>query len=217
MNLHIHLCVLTKQIPTSCILYAIDSRGVHRSGGSGLCPTRNWPVRDWVGRNPTRSRPVKRVRFRMSVCQQVASVSSEDETQWKTPKNGQNRQNLTRSGQDLVRISSKPMIFPSNRAENRRIWCIYAKSNCFGRRNLPNQIENSSESLENSPKFDVFGWVEFHGFWRRGLETDPPALSFGAQDPCLTAKAVGMGERRSSTGELGEWPGGLDNPNWFKF
>ena len=86
MNLHIHLCVLTKQIPTSCILYAIDSRGVHRSGGSGLCPTCNWPVRDWVGRNPTRNRPVKRVRFRMSVCQQVASVSSEDETQRKTAK-----------------------------------------------------------------------------------------------------------------------------------
>ena len=36
MNLHIHLCVLTKQIPTSCILYAIDSRGVHGSGGSGF-------------------------------------------------------------------------------------------------------------------------------------------------------------------------------------
>ena len=100
----------------------------------------------------------------MSVCQQVASVSSEDETQRKTPKKGQNQQDLAQSGQDLVRISSNPMIFPSNRAKNRRIWCIYARSDCFGRRNLPNQIENSLESLENLLEFDVFGWVEFHGF-----------------------------------------------------
>ena len=186
MNLHIHLCVLTKQIPTSCILYAIDSRGVHGSGGSGFA-----------------------CRF----------VNRWHQFRVRTKPNGKHQKTakIGKISLDLVRISSKPMIFPSNRAENRRIWCIYAKSDCFGRRNLPNQIENSSESLENSPKFDVFGWVEFHGFWRRGLETDPPALSFGARDPCLTAKAVGMGERGSSTGKLGEWPGGLDNPNWFKF
>ena len=38
------------------------------------------------------------------------------------------------------------MIFPPNRARNRRICCIYARSDCFGWRNLRNQAEISSES-----------------------------------------------------------------------
>ena len=38
------------------------------------------------------------------------------------------------------------MIFPPNRARNRRICCIYARSDCFGWRNLRNQAKISSES-----------------------------------------------------------------------
>ena len=105
------------------------------------------------------------------------------------------------------------MIFPSNRVENRRIWCIYAGSDCFGHRNLPNQAENSSESLENSWEFDVFGQVRFHRFWMRGLETNPPASGCRARDLRLTVGAVGSGERRSGTVGLGGWLGGLDNPS----
>ena len=95
--------------------------------------------------------------------------------------------------------------------------------------NLPNQAENlvylcriwlfwSSKStksswklvgkLKNTPKFDVFRQVGFHGFWRRGLETDPHALGFGAQDPRPTAGAVKSGEHGSGTG-------GLDSPNIY--
>ena len=128
----------------------LGSRGVHGSGGSGLCPTRNRPVRDRVGRFSTRNRPVKRVGFHGSVCRRVASVSGEAETRRKTQKNGQNRRDLTRSDQDLVRISSNPMIFPLNRTENHRIWCIYAGSNCFGCRNLLNHARKLVKKLENS-------------------------------------------------------------------
>ena len=105
------------------------------------------------------------------------------------------------------------MIFPPNRVENHRIWCIYAGSDCFGRRNLPNQAENSLESLENLSEFDIFGWVGFHRFWTRGLETDPPALSFRAQDLQPTTGTIESGERQSGAGKLGEWSGGLDNPS----
>ena len=118
---------------------SVVTRGVHGSGGSSLCPTRNRPVRDRVGRFSTRNRPVKRVGFRGSVCRRVASVSGEAKTQRKTQKNGQNQRDLARFSQDPVRISSNRMIFPPNRAENRRIWCIYVGSDCFGRQNLPNQ------------------------------------------------------------------------------
>ena len=103
------------------------------------------------------------------------------------------------------------MIFPSNRAENHWIWCIYAGSDCFGRWNLLNQAESSSESLENSLEFDVFEGVEFHRFWRRELETNPPTSGFGARDLHSTAGVVRSGERRSGTGGLGRWPGGLDS------
>ena len=124
----------------------IADRGVH---GSGLCPTRE-PTRKRSGSIfSTRNRPVKRVGFRGSVFRRVASVSGEAETRRKTQKNGQNRRYLARSGQDPVRISSNPIIFPPNRVENLWIWCIYAGSDYFGRRNLPNQAENSSESMEN--------------------------------------------------------------------
>ena len=166
-------------------------RGVHGSSGSGLCPTCNQPIRDRVGRFSTRNWPVKRVEFRGSVCQRVASVSGEAETWRKTQKNGQNRLDLVQSSEDFFWFGD----FPPNRAENCQIWCIYAGSNCFGRQNLPNQAENLSQSLENSPKFDVFGQVKFHGFWTRGLETDPSALGFGARDPRPTARAIGSGER----------------------
>ena len=125
-----------------------------------MCITCNRPVRDQVGRFSTRNRPIKRVGFRGSVCRQVASISSEAKTRRKTQKNGQNRLDLVRSGEDFFKSDD----FPPNRAKNRRIWCIYAGSDCFGRRNLPNQAENSSESLENLPEFDVFGQVGFHGF-----------------------------------------------------
>ena len=101
-------------------------RGVHGSGRSSLCPTHNRLVRDWVGRFSTRNWPIKKVGFRGSVCPRVASVLGEAETRRKTPKNGQNRRDLTRSGQDPVRISSNLMIFPPNRAENRRILLFWS-------------------------------------------------------------------------------------------
>ena len=46
----------------------------------------------------------------------------------------------------------------------------------------------------------------------RGLETNPPASGFRAQDLWPTVGAVGSGERRSGTGVLGGWAGGLDSP-----
>ncbi|KAK9984863.1 hypothetical protein SO802_034388 [Lithocarpus litseifolius] len=55
-----------------------------------------------------------------------------------------------RSGEilpDLAEISSNSMIFPLNHAENRWIWCIYAKSDCFGRQNLPNQNEKLEQGI----------------------------------------------------------------------
>ena len=144
-----------------------------------MCPTRK-PTRKRSGsRFSTRNRPVKRVGFRGSVFRRVASVSGEAETRRKTQKNSQNRRYLARSGQDPVRISSNPIIFPPNRVENLWIWCIYAGSDCFGRRNLPNQAENTSESMENSPELMSSGGSGFTGFergnskpthWRRVLE-----------------------------------------------
>ena len=68
-----------------CIL-----RGVHGSGGSGLCPTHKPTRKRSGGRFSTRNRLVKRGGFRESVCRQVASVLGEAETQRKTQKNGQN-------------------------------------------------------------------------------------------------------------------------------
>ena len=47
----------------------------------------------------------------------------------------------------------------------------------------------------------------------RGLKTDLPASGFGAQRLRPTIGAIGSGERRSGTGGLGKWPGGLDSPN----
>ena len=47
----------------------------------------------------------------------------------------------------------------------------------------------------------------------RELETNPPALGFGTRDPRPTVGAVRSGERRSGTGGLGGWAGGLDSPN----
>ena len=94
----------------------------------------------------------------------MASVSGEAETRRKTQKNGQNRQDLARSGQDPVRISSNPIIFPPNRVENHWIWCIYVGSDCFGCQNLPNLAENLSESLENSPELISSGGSGFMGF-----------------------------------------------------
>ena len=184
------------------------TKGLHRSG---LCPTHNRPIRDRVGRCPTRNLLVKRVEFRGSIRRRVASISGEAKTRLTAQKNGQNWWDLARFSQDTVRISSNPMIFPPNRAENCWIRCIYAGFDCFGRRNLLNQAENSSESLENSLEFDVFEGVEFHRFWRRELETDPLASGFGAWDPHSTVGVVGSGERRSGTGGLGRWPGGLDS------
>ena len=140
------------------------ARGVHGSGGSSLCPTRK-PTRKRSGsRFSTRNRPVKRVGFRSLVCWQVASVSDEAETQWKTQKNDQNQRDLARSGQDPVRISSNLIIFPPNHVKNGWIWCIYAGSDCFGRQNLPNQVENTSELLENSPELMSSEGSSFTGF-----------------------------------------------------
>ena len=56
------------------------------------------------------------------------------------------------------------MIFPPNRAENRRIWCIYVGSDCFGRRNLPNQVENLSESWRIRQNLMSLGKSGFTGF-----------------------------------------------------
>ena len=142
------------------------SRGVHGSGKSSLCPTRNRPVRDQVGRFSTRNWPFKRVGFHGLVCQRVASVSGEVETRRKTQKNCQNQWDLARSSQDLVRISSNPMIFPPNRAENCRIWCIYAESDCFGHRNLPNQAKTHRNCWRIRQNLMSSGKSGFKGFER---------------------------------------------------
>ena len=138
-------------------------RGVHGLVRSGLCPTCNRSIIDRVGRFSTLNRPVRMVGICGSVFRRVASVLGEAETRRKTQKNGQNRRDPAQSSRDPVKISSNPMIFPPNLAENSRIWCINAGSDCFGHRNLQNQAENSLKSLDNSPEFDVFGQVGFHG------------------------------------------------------
>ena len=208
MKLHIHLCVLTKQIPTSCILYAIDSRGVHGSGGSGLCPTRNWPVRDWVGRNPIRNWPVKRVRFRMSVCQQVASVSSEDETQWKTPKNGQNRQNLTRSGEDFIKAND------------------FSLKSC---RKSPDLVYLCQIWLFWSPKFAKSNWKlvgitrEFAKIWclrvgrisrvlKEGTRNRPTSVEFWSSGPMSDCQSSWNGWTRVEYGRVGRMAGWVGQP-----
>ena len=58
----------------------------------------------------------------------------------------------------------------------------------------------------------VFGQVGFHGFWRRGLATDPPKLGFGTRDPCPFAGAI-----ESGGGGLGTsgWVSGLDSPKLY--
>ena len=71
---------------------------------------------------------------------------------------------------DPVRILSNPMIFPPNRAENRQIWCIYDGSDCFGRRNLPNQAENLSESWRIRQNLMSLGRSGFTGFEGRDLK-----------------------------------------------
>ena len=136
-----------------------------RAGWVCLQPV-NRPVKRSGSRFSTRNRLVKRVGFCGSVFRRVASVSGEAETRQKTQKNSQNRRYLARSAQDPVRISSNPIIFPLNRVENLWIWCIYAGSDCFGRRNLPNQAENSSKSMENSPELMSSGGSGFMGFER---------------------------------------------------
>ena len=130
----------------------------------------NRPVKRSGSRFLTSNRLVKRVGFCGSVFRRVASVSGEAETRQKTQKNSQNRRYLARSGQDPMRISSNSIIFPLNRVENLWIWCIYARSDCFGRRNLPNQAENSSESMENSPELMSSGGSSFMGFERGNLK-----------------------------------------------
>ena len=94
----------------------------------------------------------------------MASVSGEAETRQKTQKNCQNRRDLARSSQDPVRISSNPMIFPPNRAENHQIWCIYARSDCFGRRNLPNQAKTRQNRWRIRQNLMSSGGSGFTGF-----------------------------------------------------
>ena len=179
LSLHVTSLYLPKRRNIWFSVVVMFLRGVHGLGGSGLCPTRK-PTRKRSGsRFSTRNRPVKRVGFRRSVFRRVASISGEAETWQKTQKNSQNRRYLARSDQDPVRISLNPIIFPPNRVENLWIWCIYAGSDCFGRRNLPNQAENSSESMENSLELMCSGGSGFMGFewgnskptcWHRVLE-----------------------------------------------
>ena len=56
------------------------------------------------------------------------------------------------------------------------------------------KLKSRRKAGEFARMFMLFGRVGFHGFWRRGLETDPPALGFGARDPRLTTGAVGSME-----------------------
>ena len=67
------------------------------------------------------------------------------------------------------------MLFPPNRAENRRIWC-------FSRRNLPNRAGKIAGKLEIAARRSLFGQVGLNGFWRKGTETEPPASGFEALD-----------------------------------
>ena len=190
---------------------SVMSRGVHESGGSGLCPTRK-PTRKRSGSKfLTRNRPVKRVRFRGSVFRRVASVSGEVETRRKTqkkqPKSAISRPIRPRSDEDFVKsdyFSPKSCRESLDLVYLCRIWLFW----------LPKSAKSSWKLVGINGEFariDVFKWVGFHGFWMRELETNPPALGFGTRDPQPTVGGVGSGERRSGTGGLG---GGLDSPSY---
>ena len=58
------------------------------------------------------------------------------------------------------------MIFPPNRAENHQIWCIYAESDCFGRRNLPNQAKTRRNHWRIRQNLMSSGGSGFTGFKR---------------------------------------------------
>ena len=113
-----------------------------------------------------------------------------------------------RSGEDFVKsdyFSSKSCRESLDLVYLCRIWLFWS----------PKSAKSSWKLVGINGKFariDVFGRVGFHGFWTRELETDPPASGFGTRDPRPTVGAVGSGERRSGTGGLGGWAGGLDSP-----
>ena len=126
----------------------------------------------------------KRVRFHGSVFRQVGI---DFEWSWNPPKTFENQWDLAHSVQDSVRSSWVWQRF-------RRIQWFFPQITPriagFGV-TMPNQIvlitkirqiklKNSLESLGIHQILMVFRWVGFHGFWRRGLKTDPPASSFGA-------------------------------------
>ena len=54
--------------------------------------------------------------------------------------------------------------------------------------------------------------VGCHGFWNVKLATNPRGVGLESLDPCMTTRDVKSGGGRSSSGGLGGWPGGLDNP-----
>ena len=74
------------------------------------------------------------------------------------------------------------------------------------------KLKNSPKSLRIYLILMVFRWVGFHGFWRRGLKTDLPTSSFGAQDPHPTIGAV---DRVAAGWVRAGWAGGLDSPNFM--
>ena len=73
------------------------------------------------------------------------------------------------------------MIFPPNRARNRRICCIYARSDCFGWRNLRNQAKISSESwrIHQNVHALLAGWVS--RVLKEGTRNRPRVLELGTR------------------------------------
>ena len=123
------------------------------------------------------------------------------EWSWNPPETIENRRDLARFGQDPMRSSWIWQIFLQIRWFFSQIMLRIARFVVF----MPDLIVLVDEIYEIKLKsrrkagefarmFMLFGRVGFHGFWRRGLETDPPALGFGARDPRLTTGAVGSME-----------------------
>ena len=177
-------------------------------GGSGLCPTRKATRKRSGSRFSTRNRPVKRVGFRGSVCQRVASVSGKAETRRKTAKIGE-------ISPDLAKI----------RWGFRQIWLFLPQILSRITRSgvsMPNLIVLVTEICQIKLKTRRNQWRIRQNWCLRagrvsrvlneGTQTDPPALGFGTWDPWLTAGAVRSGEHRLGTGGLDGWPGGLDSP-----
>ena len=85
----------------------------------------------------------------------------------------------------------------------------YAGSDCFGRRNLPNQAENSSKSMENSPELISSGGSSFTGFEQGNSKSTcrRRVLELGTR-----GRQLEQSDRVNAGRVRADWAGGLDSP-----